>query len=88
MSILPAGTALERGKWAMIREKIKQHNPQSLAIIESALIHVWLDDMKPGSNEATTRQNLSRRSLHGSGANIWFDKSFTYVHFENTGALP
>lgn len=83
IGLLPAGTALERGKWARIREMVNAHNEHSLAIVESALFHVWLDDQKPSSDEATTRQRLCRRSLHGNGANIWFDKSYTMIFFDD-----
>lgn len=62
---------------------VNAHNEHSLSMVESALFHVWLDDQKPSGDEATTRQNLCRRSLHGNGANIWFDKSYTMIFFDD-----
>ena len=76
ISVLPAGTALDRTKWATIREKLALKNADSLHSVESALIHVWLDDSAPTEDETNARQNLCRRGLHGDGTNIWFDKSY------------
>merc|ERR1711937_749550 len=79
ISHLPAGTALNRTKWATARDQLKKDNLQSLEIIESALIHVWFDKLENGKSV----KDLCKRGLHGDGSNIWFDKSYTYVFLQD-----
>ena len=77
---LPAGTALNRTKWAAARDVLKQENGPALEIVESALLHVWFDTLEGGVG---CPQDLCKRGLHGDGSNIWFDKSYTYVFLQD-----
>lgn len=53
ISHLAAGTALNRTKWAKIREKLKENNSISLETVESALFHIWLDDDRAQNSKVT-----------------------------------
>ena len=77
---LPAGTALNRTKWAAARDVLKKDNGHALEIVESALLHVWFDTLEGGVG---CPKDLCKRGLHGDGSNIWFDKSYTYVFLQD-----
>lgn len=74
-------TALNRTKWAEIREKYFSEgiNKKSLDLIESAAFVVSLDD-EPFVFEYDSSPEeygyYGRQLLHGNGKNRWFDKSF------------
>lgn len=73
-------TALNRDKWASIRQHlIDIHNEKSLEIIDSALFCVSLDsDEHDIANPVPIVQN----TLHGNERglyNRWFDKSFSLI---------
>eukprot|EP00960_Hanusia_phi_P057787 763663-Hanusia_phi.AAC.5 len=77
---LPALTALNRTRWAEIRE---EHfgsglNKLSLDEIEHAMFFLHLDDRSP-----RTWSETARLSLHGEGNTRWCDKSFNLVVYHN-----
>ncbi|CBY38860.1 unnamed protein product [Oikopleura dioica] len=82
---LPAGTALSREKWASLRDVLKSdaQNEASLAKIENALFHVWLDDEPANVVKPASMVEFARRCLHGSGQNVWFDKCFSVIASSN-----
>ena len=85
ISHLAAGTALSRDKWASIRETLTYdpQNEESLAKIESALFHVWLDNAPANVAKPASMVEFARRCLHGTGQNLWFDKCFSVITSSN-----
>ena len=85
ISHLPAGTALSRDKWAAARDTLISdlQNEASLAKIESALFHVWLDEQPANVAKQSSMVEFARRCLHGSGQNVWFDKCFSVIASSN-----
>jgi len=78
---LGALTGMERTRWAMAREELRQIDPaniDSLVTIEQALFAVAIESESPGDII-----ELSRELLHGNPANRWYDKSFTYIAYPN-----
>jgi len=87
---LPALTALNRTRWAEIREDYFLRdgvNKLSLEELESAMFVVHLDDRSTGKlsnpEDWTTAGNLS---LHGNGTTRWCDKSFNLCVYANGDA--
>lgn len=59
-------TTLERNEWAKLRQHLTQlGNKESLELIDSALLHVCLDDCDIGTDPVT----LCRNYLHANGTN-------------------
>jgi len=85
ISDLAAGTSLSRDKWASIRDILKSdsQNEESLAKIETALFHVWLDNEPANVAKPASMVEFARRCLHGTGKNIWFDKCFSIIASSN-----
>jgi len=77
---LPALTALNRTRWAEIREDHFKEglNKISLDEIENAVFVVHLDDRAP-----KTWTETGNLSLHGEGTTRWLDKSFNLIVFAN-----
>jgi carnitine O-acetyltransferase len=74
-------TTLQRSDWARTRVSLMQgsnNNADNLAIIESALFTVHLEDFEPADNRVACDE-----ILRGNGANRWFDKSLQFIIFEN-----
>lgn len=75
---LPLGalTAAHRTTWAKARAKLLEdpRNARPLAVVDSALFAVCLEDRTP-----TDAVDLNRLMLHGDGRNRWFDKSFQII---------
>lgn len=57
-------TALNRDKWARLREEVELHNKDELSAIDSALLVLCLDDSEP-----VTADTLCHTMLHNYGAN-------------------
>lgn len=77
-------TSMERTKWAKTRSKHFSTgvNKESLHAIESAAFFMTLDDKPFGLSFDCPQENLdyqARMLLHGSGNNLWFDKSFSLI---------
>ena len=85
ISHLAAGTSLSRDKWASIRDILTadSQNEESLAKIETALFHVWLDNEPANVAKPASMVEFARRCLHGTGKNIWFDKCFSIIASSN-----
>lgn len=79
--LLASLTALNRTKWAQIRNSMfnKGINRISLHAIESAAFIVSLDEEAYESNvfKGAELSHFGKKMLHGNGHNRWFDKSFT-----------
>eukprot|EP00293_Proteomonas_sulcata_P010653 CAMPEP_0184299254 /NCGR_PEP_ID=MMETSP1049-20130417/9893_1 /TAXON_ID=77928 /ORGANISM="Proteomonas sulcata, Strain CCMP704" /LENGTH=657 /DNA_ID=CAMNT_0026609627 /DNA_START=128 /DNA_END=2101 /DNA_ORIENTATION=+ len=77
---LPALTALNRTRWAEIREEHfgEGINKLSLEEIESSIFCVHLDERCP-----ETWSSTGNLSLHGNGNTRWCDKSFNVVVYGN-----
>ncbi|KAJ1492143.1 hypothetical protein T484DRAFT_1771957 [Baffinella frigidus] len=77
---LPALTALDRTKWAEVREEQFSTgvNRLSLEEIESAMMVLCLDDRLP-----KTWTETGELSLHGFGATRWCDKSLNLLVYAN-----
>mmetsp|Transcript_45820 Transcript_45820/g.115389 ORF Transcript_45820/g.115389 Transcript_45820/m.115389 type:complete len:799 (+) Transcript_45820:296-2692(+) len=75
-SMLAAFTADDRTTWANVRERFFSDgvNKRSLSAIEKAAFVVVLDDFQ--SDDYSER---ARHLFHGTGSNIWFDKSMTLI---------
>jgi len=74
-------TTEERDTWAKFYSEFKTHDPinaKSLAILNSAMFLVCLDDATPASLEETARW-----MLHADGRNRWFDKSVQLIVCQN-----
>lgn len=74
---LGALTALPRSKWAVLRfyiAALASENAHSLALLDSALFVVCLDETTP-----TDLETVSRNALHGDGRNRWFDKPLQLI---------
>lgn len=73
-------TAQNRTVWAQERERMLEHaiNRKALLDVESAIAHVSLDDSSP--EDMSTEEWTS---LCGNGFNRWFDKSNTFIVYEN-----
>lgn len=74
-------TALNRDKWAAIREHlVKTHNEKSLEIVDSALFCVSLD--VNDTYDLTEPVPIVQNMLHGNQCglyNRWFDKSLSLI---------
>lgn len=69
-------TTLNRNKWATLRRNLLElGNEKELKLIDSALLHICLDDNAVGEDPVT----LTRQFLHGDGTNRWFDKSISLL---------
>lgn len=73
-------TALNRDTWAAERALLLEDatSAESLKLVESAICCVSFSRERPASQE-----EASRLCHGGSCRNLWFDKSFTCVAFEN-----
>jgi len=80
---LPALTALDRTRWAEVREEHLQIgiNRLSLEEIESAIFVLCLDDRTPSN-----WTEMGELSLHGFGDTRWCDKSFNLLVYANGDA--
>ena len=76
---VPALTGTDRTKWAQARSDYfsSGRNKVSLNLIESAIFYLHFDTASPGSDWSSMAHEL----IHGSGANLWFDKSVQLVVF-------
>lgn len=78
-------TALNRDKWAGIREHlVKTHNEKSLEIVDSALFCVSLD--RGDTYDLTDPVPIVQNMLHGNKRglyNRWFDKSLSLIVTED-----
>ncbi|ELU11602.1 hypothetical protein CAPTEDRAFT_162949 [Capitella teleta] len=75
---VPVLTADNRDFWTDARkELIDNGNTEAVHRIDSAIMLIVLDDSYP---DATS---LLRGSLHGNGANRWFDKPYNFVTTED-----
>lgn len=69
-------TTLNRNKWASLRHSLLElGNEKELKLIDSALLHICLDDNNVGEDPVA----LTRQFLHGDGTNRWFDKSISLL---------
>jgi hypothetical protein len=77
---IAALTAQERTTWAKQRNILEQDedNKATLEAIDSALFVVSMENSNPADH-----QDYCRRTFHGSGRNVWFDKCFTMLIFPN-----
>ena len=57
-------TALNRDKWAELRQDVEQQNQEAMLAIDSAMLVLCLDDC-----EHTAADTLSHAMLHNFGAN-------------------
>ena len=79
-------TAMDRDSWYADRQhligKLKpaecQANRDALALVESSILAVCLDDQSP-----QTRNEVARALLHSDGRNRFWDKSIQVVFFAN-----
>jgi carnitine O-palmitoyltransferase 1 len=87
---LPALTAINRTRWAEIREDLFLRdglNRLSLAELESAMFVVHLDDRSTGKlSNPTDWTTAGKLSLHGNGNTRWCDKSFNLCVYANGDA--
>eukprot|EP00924_Labyrinthula_sp_SR-Ha-C_P007511 snap_masked-scaffold_24-processed-gene-5.29-mRNA-1 protein AED:0.00 eAED:0.00 QI:0/-1/0/1/-1/1/1/0/633 len=67
-----------RDIWAKSRSRLLELNEDSLREIESSAFVVCFDEEKP-----TSREEVGKCLLFGSGKNRFWDKSFQLVFFEN-----
>ncbi|KNC76173.1 hypothetical protein SARC_11319 [Sphaeroforma arctica JP610] len=79
-SRIAALTAGDRTFWAEARRNHFGHgiNHYSLSVIESALFCLVLDESTPENSTEEAYLNM-----HGTGADRWFDKSFTLIVYGN-----
>ncbi|KNC54745.1 carnitine palmitoyltransferase I [Thecamonas trahens ATCC 50062] len=77
---VPALTGANRTKWAEARSDYFSSgtNKAALNLIETAIFYVHMDDTAPDS-----WSGRARRAIHGSGSNLWFDKSVELVVFKD-----
>ncbi|XP_033762348.1 peroxisomal carnitine O-octanoyltransferase-like isoform X2 [Pecten maximus] len=78
---LGALTAEERTTWAKTRNQLAALHPNNytnLELIQSSIINVALDDNQPKDNS-----EMFYVTLAGNPVNRWFDKSNTFVFYEN-----
>lgn len=78
---LGALTGDERTSWAKTRSQLLALHPdnfKNLELIQSSIINVALDDNQPQDNS-----ELFHTTLAANPANRWFDKSNTYIFYEN-----
>lgn len=69
-------TTLNRNKWASLRHHLSElGNKKELKLIDSALLHICLDDNNVGEDPVA----LTKQFLHGDGTNRWFDKSISLL---------
>lgn len=84
---LAALTGTDRPVWAAAREEFFSTgtNEHSLHIIETAAFHVVLTDCEAtyDKDDASQYNKFAKDCLHGTGDNIWFDKSFNVLIFKN-----
>eukprot|EP00010_Vexillifera_abyssalis_P000339 CAMPEP_0201552422 /NCGR_PEP_ID=MMETSP0173_2-20130828/16046_1 /ASSEMBLY_ACC=CAM_ASM_000268 /TAXON_ID=218659 /ORGANISM="Vexillifera sp., Strain DIVA3 564/2" /LENGTH=633 /DNA_ID=CAMNT_0047962907 /DNA_START=318 /DNA_END=2219 /DNA_ORIENTATION=+ len=72
-------TSLERASWAKFRAQlIADGNQENLEKIEKAIMLLALEDDAPDSVQA-----LSEAAAMGDCTNRWFDKSGTFIFFQN-----
>eukprot|EP00002_Diphylleia_rotans_P013060 TRINITY_DN2541_c0_g1_i1.p1 TRINITY_DN2541_c0_g1~~TRINITY_DN2541_c0_g1_i1.p1 ORF type:complete len:615 (-),score=144.41 TRINITY_DN2541_c0_g1_i1:316-2160(-) len=77
-------TSEDRDVWAKQRdvlEALSPENDRNLSIIDSALFAVVLEDQVPSS-----LTQAGQLTLHGTGANRWFDKSLMWVVYGDSTA--
>ncbi|XP_069804747.1 carnitine O-palmitoyltransferase 1, liver isoform-like isoform X3 [Dendropsophus ebraccatus] len=85
---LAALTAGERTTWARARRSYFRSgkNLQSLDVVERAAFFVTLDDSEQGLRTEDPVNSLdayAKSLLHGKCYDRWFDKSFSFVIFQN-----
>lgn len=74
-------TTKARAEWAASREALLALDPansQALAVVESALFCLCLEDIEPVDTQGACDQ-----LLHGNSANRWFDKALSLIVFAN-----
>ncbi|XP_077993056.1 carnitine O-palmitoyltransferase 1, muscle isoform-like isoform X2 [Glandiceps talaboti] len=77
---IAALTGMKRDEWARVRKQYFTQglNKESIALIDKAAFMVTLE-----THAYETFPERGKACLHGDGASIWFDKSFTLVYFSN-----
>jgi carnitine O-acetyltransferase len=72
-------TSLDRAEWAQVRERLLEHHPDNLDVVdvvERALLAICLEGSSPDGLEAACNELLA-----GDSGNRWFDKSVSFIVF-------